>query len=401
MARRSTWLWMGALLLGAAAAVAWAFWPRPTAVEVGRVTQALFERALEEDCQTRLSERHAITAPVAAALARSSLRVGDAVQQGAVVARLQPLQPALLDARSRAEAQARVQAGGAGVQRARSVRTQSLLALQDAWSALQRDRLLAEQGFVAEARLDSARLAVSAARSALDAASADLERATQEQALARAALLGGGATSGGAAGQGPALLLRAPVSGVVLQLAQTDAVSVPAGALLLELGDLARMEVLCELLTSEAARIAPGHQSRIDYGAAQPQAAVVRVVEPAGFTKVSALGVEEQRVRVRLALLQPAAAWRRLGEGFRVTVRVLLQQQQDAIQVPVGALVPQGAGMAVFVVERNRVRLQPIALGERNASTAWVPSGLQPGQQVVLYPPGTLSHGQAVRVRAP
>ncbi|RFO96044.1 efflux transporter periplasmic adaptor subunit [Rhodoferax lacus] len=408
MAPHRHWLWGGVAVLAALAALAWAFWPRPVEVEVAPITRGVFESTVEEDCKTHLSERYTLSTPVTAALERTSLREGDTVRRGDVVARLQAVDAALLDPRSHAEALARQRSASVGVNRAQTQLNQATLALADAWRELQRTHHLAEQGFVADARLDSARLAVSAARNALDVAGADKDMAIQEQALASAAL-----QSPRPANAKQWVLMRAPVDGVVLRLAQTDAVTVTAGTALLELGDLAHMEVLCELLTSDAARTPPGSVAHIDYGSpqrVQGLRAAVRLVEPAGFTKVSALGVEEQRVRVHLDVVAVDAsadraespdAWRRLGEGFRVGVRISLHRVEHAVLVPVGALVPQGDAMAVYVLDGRRVRLQPIAVGERNANVAWVQDGLQPGQSVVLYPPTQLVSGQKVQVRAP
>lgn len=408
MATHRHWLLGGVALLAAVAALAWAFWPRPVEVEVAPVTRGVFESTVEEDCKTHLNERYTLSTPVAAALERTSLREGDTVRRGDVVARLQAVDAALLDPRSHAEALARQGSARAGVNRAQTQLNQATLALADAWRELQRTRHLAEQGFVADARLDSARMAVSAARNALDVAGADKDVAIQEQALASAAL-----QSPGAASARQWVLLRAPVDGVVLRLAQTDAVTVTAGTALLELGDLAHMEVLCELLTTDAARTPPGSAAQLDYGSpqlVQSLRAAVRVVEPAGFTKVSALGVEEQRVRVHLDVVGIDASadraelpdsWRHLGEGFRVGVRISLHRVEDAVLVPVGALVPQGEAMAVYVLDGRRVRLQPLTVGERNANVAWVQDSLRPGQSVVLYPPTQLLSGQKVQVRAP
>ena len=188
------------------------------------------------------------------------------------------------------------------------------------------------------------------------------------QAQARAAL------ASGSSAIPPRQTLRAPVSGVVLRVAQPSAATVPAGTALLDVGDPADLEVLSEMLTTEAARISPGSTVRMENWGGPAVAGVVRRIEPAGFTKVSALGVEEQRVKVLIDVQQPPPAWAGMGDGFRVTVRILVRQVPDAVQVPLGALFAQGSGEAVYVLEGSHVRLQGVDVGARNAGmqAAWI-----------------------------
>ena len=387
-----SWVVGGLAMLLAGAALVWAFKPRPVEVEVGAVTQGVFEQSLDEDGRTRLKQRYTVSAPVNAQLLRIRLREGDAVRAGDVVAELQPLMSPLLDARSLQDARARLQAAEAGVTRAQAALAGADAALQKAWLALQRDQQLETQGFVSPSGLDNSRLGVSAAVHAVEMARAERAMAVQEQEQARAALL-----SGSSAAQRQTL--RAPVSGVVLRVAQPSAASVHAGAALLDLGDPAALEVLSEMLTTEAARIPPGSPVRIDNWGGPPVQGVVRRIEPAGFTKVSALGVEEQRVNVLIDVQQPPSEWARMGDGFRVTVRILVQRVPDAVQVPLGALFAEGKGEAVYVLDQGHARLQAVEVGARNAGSAWLHSGVQPGQSVVLYPPSALKDGQAVALR--
>lgn len=392
---RTRWVVVSMAVCVAVWGVVWAFKPRPLEVEVGPVTQGLFEQTIEEDGRTRLKQRYTVSAPVPAEVLRIHLREGDVVRAGDVVAWLQPLMPPLLDARSQQQALAQLHAADAGVGRAQAGVFKAGIALQEAWMTLERDQRLEQQGFVAPSRLDSSRLAVSTAVRSVEAASAERDMAVQAQTQARAA-----AARFSEAAM-PRQSLRSPVNGVVLRVVQPNAASVNAGAALLEVGDPADMEVLSEMLTTEAARIAPGSPVRIERWGGPAVDGVVRRVEPAAFTKVSALGVEEQRVNVLIDLLQPPPAWAAVGDGYRVAVRIVTHREADGLQVPLGAVFSQGAGDAVYVLDQGHARLEPVQVAERNASVAWVRGGVQPGQSVLLYPPSALRDGQAVALRKP
>lgn len=391
-------------LAGAAAAVAalgllaWAFAPRPVEVETAEVAWGAFEQAIEEEGRTRLKERYTVSAPTAARVLRIALKEGDAVRAGDAVALLLPALPAMIDERSTREARARLQAAEAAVAAAQARRERAAVALEEAGLELQRTERLAREGFLAAARLDSARLAADGARRELEAAQAAREMAVQDRVQAAAALL---PTAAGGAGGG-ALVLRAPVDGVVLRVAQVSEAMLPAGAALLDIGDPLRMEVVAELLTTDAVQAQPGRRAVVERWGGPPVAGVVRRVEPGAFTKVSALGVEEQRVRVLVDLVDPPPAWQMMGDGFRVTLRVITQSAPQALRVPVGALFPVAdGGMAVYRLDGRHARLQAVELGGRNGREAWVRTGLAAGQRVLVYPPPAVEDGRRVQVRAP
>lgn len=282
---------------------------------------------------------------------------------------------------------------------------------------------MAREGFVAASSLDNDRLAVEAARRELDAAGSQLEVAQQERAQAAAALApvtaagpgqparaseGSLTSPAGANGVGAPpslgtpLALRAPVDGVVLKVPQPSEATVPAGAAVMTLGDPRRMEVLAQLLTTDAVQARPGTAAVIEGWGGPPVAAKVRRVEPAAFTKVSALGVEEQLVNVLLDIDQVPEAWQRMGDGFRVVVRVVTASADGVVLVPVGALFPRPeGGMAVYRIEEGRARLQPVDISGRNARVGWVKSGLSAGQRVVVYPPAAVAEGVRVAERKP
>lgn len=392
---KGTWAWI-AVGAAALAALAWAFSPRPVEVEVAAVRQGRFEQAIEEDGRTRLKDRFTISAPVAARLARITLREGDSVAAGDTVAVLSPVMSSMVDARSRTEATARLKAAAAGVERAAARIAKARIALQEAGLEQRRSEQLAADGFVSASRLDAVRLASSAAQRELDVALADREVAVHEQAQAAAAL-----QPAAAGAPGRPLYVRAPVNGVVLRVVQASEATVPAGAALLEVGDPSRMEVLGELLTTDAVQAQPGRPVVIERWGGPPVEGRVRRVEPAAFTKVSALGIEEQRVNVLIDITSPPQAWQAMGDGFRVTARIITARVDSATLVPVGAIFPHEGGMAVYRVDGRRARVQPVQLVARNGSDAWVRDGLAPGQSVIAYPPAAVKDGKRVKIRTP
>ena len=379
------------------ALLAWAFAPRPVAVETGEVRSGRFEQGIEEDGRTRLKDRYTVSTPVAARLARIVLREGDRVAAGDAVAVLQPVMPAMIDERGTREAQARHAAATAGVQRAAARLERARIAVQEAQLELHRTEKLAREGFLAASRLDSARLAFSAAQREQEAARAEREVALQEQAQAAAVL-----QPAGQATPGRPLVVRAPADGVVLKVAQPSEATLPAGTALLDIGDPARMEVVAELVTTDAVQAQPGHRVVIERWGGPPVQGRVRRVEPAAFTKVSALGIEEQRVKVLVDIEDPPAGWQVVGDGFRVTVRIVTQSVDGAVLAPVGALFPfADGGMAVYRIDGGRARLQAVEVGGRNGNEAWIQSGLAPGQAVIVYPPPTVAEGRRVQARKP
>lgn len=394
---RKTHLLAAAGAVAAAALLAWAFAPQPVAVETAAAAVGRFEQGIEEDGQTRLRDRYTVSAPVAARLARITLREGDRVAAGDAVALLLPVMPSMIDERTRREATARLLMAAALQARAAARMDHARIAVEEAQLELHRTEKLAREGFLPGARLESARLALDAARREQEAARAEADAAKHERAQAAAALEPTGAIEAG-----KPLTVKAPVDGVVLKVAQLSEATLPAGAPLLDIGDPARMEVVADLLTTDAVQARPGRRAVIERWGGPPVEGRVRRVEPGAFTKVSALGIEEQRVKVIVDLANPPASWAAMGDGYRVTLRVVTQDVDQALLVPVGALFPIGdGGTGVYRVDGGRARLQPVELGGRNGNEAWVRAGLQPGQQVIVYPPPAVADGQRVRGRKP
>ncbi|MBL8346426.1 MAG: HlyD family efflux transporter periplasmic adaptor subunit [Rubrivivax sp.] len=440
--KKKTWILAGGGGVVLALLLAWAFSPRAVEVELAAVTTGPFETTIDEDGKTRIADRYVVSAPLAGRLARITLREGDAVVAGQPVATLTPVLPALQDERTQRELRARVAAGEDNVQRAISRGERAKVALEQARSEMKRSEQLAQQGFIAPTKLETDRLGVLAAERELDAAAAERRIAGHEVEQARAAL--GAVSPASALASVRAFTVHAPVGGRVLRVLQTSETTVPLGSPLVELGDTARLEIVAELLTTDALGTPPGSRVRIErWGGPTTLEGRVRAVEPGAFTKVSALGVEEQRVRVLIDLTSPREQWAALGDAYRVGVRIVTLARTDAVQVPVSAVFPLPSGElaqarpdaggavsttgptaaapaamaasgnaaasvpgphvaeahAVFVVQGGRATLRTVQLGARNGGTAWVRSGLSPGQQVIVYPPGTVRDGVRVSAR--
>lgn len=395
--KRKTWIMGGGGALVLAALLAWAFAPRPIEVEVASADRGPFETVIAEDGRTRLRQRYAVSAPLTGRLERIALEPGDTVAAGAVLATLVPTLAPLLDARTQRELAERVQGAQAGMARAASQADAARVALAQARSAQQRSSQLVAQGFVSPIQAENDQLAVAGAQKALDAAVAGRHVAEHELGVARAAL--DAVSSAGDGGR--RFTVKAPVSGQVLRVLQPSEGVVALGTPLLEIGDTAQIEVVAELLTSDALKAAAGSVVRIeDWGGPAPLAGRVRAVEPAAFTKVSALGVEEQRVLVRIDLVGTPSDWAALGDGFRVGVRIVTRRVDDALRVPVSAVFPRPeGGMGVFVIDGGRARIVPVTVGARNGQHAWLQQGLQAGAVVIVYPPAKVSDGARVKVR--
>ena len=419
--KRKTWIIGGATAVLLVLAVAWAFAPKPVEVELASVTQGAFETTIDEDGKTRLSDRYVVSAPLAGRLARITLKEGDTVTTDMPLAQLTSVLPAMLDERTMRELRARAEAAQDNVSRAGSRTARAQVSLDQAKNELSRSEQLAKEGFIAPIKVETDRLTTVGAQRELESAAAERRMATHELERTRAAIsavrqpaLSEGANAG--SGNGGSFTVRAPSAGRVLRVLQTSAGATALGTPLIEIGDTRRMEIVAELLTTDALVAKPGSRVMIErWGGLAALEGRVRSTEPAAFTKVSALGVEEQRVRVLIDIASPQQAWQALGDGYRVSVRIVTLAESKAVQVPVSAVFPLPADRAdstsgkptaapryaVFVADSGRARQVPIELVARNGSAAWIRSGLTPGQQVIVYPPATVKDRQRVAERKP
>jgi len=401
------WL-IGALLLAAAAVLVYAVYrPRPLLVEMATVATGTFEQAIEEDGRLRITTRYVITAPTQAALLRPTLKVGDVVKAGDVLATLEPAAPQMIDARTRSVLQQRVGSADAARRAAAAQVQRAQTALAQATLEADRATRLAQENFISSAARDQAALARQSAQQALSAAQAEQGVADYAQAETRAALARAEPTP--TARPSGRWDIKSPVDGQVLKLHQDSAVTVSAGQPLLDIGDTAALEAVIDVLSGEVTQIQPGAPVRLSYGSgAQALPGRVTRVEPVAFTKVSALGIEEQRVNVIVGLApadtaaQPAArppATAPLGDGYRVDAHITVSSHPGALLLPTAALVRDGQQWRVFVVVDGRARARGVQLQDRNADVAWLKDGLREGEAVVLYPGSMVTDGQAVTVR--
>jgi HlyD family secretion protein len=382
-----------ATVLVVAVILAAALWPETVEVDVARAARRPLQVTIDEEGETRIRERFVVSAPVAGRVQRIDLEPGDAVRRGDTVARIMPAPPALLDVRTQAELAGAVETAQAAVGQAQAERARAAATFDRARSSLQRQERLVEAGVISRDELEGSETALRVAEEAQKAAEFSVARAEHELEVARARLQRPGAA-------GRAIDLAAPIDGVVLKRFRESEAVVPAGEPLVEVGDPARIEIVADLLSTDAVRVAAGDAVLIEqWGGGRSLEARVRRVEPSGFMKVSALGVEEQRVNVIIDFVDPSAAAQVLGDGYRVEVRIVEAQVADALTVPVGALFRSDDGWAVFVVENGRARIRPVMLGQRNQTESQVGQGLEEGQPVVLHPPDTLRDGVRVRER--
>lgn len=387
--------WTVLALLAFAVVIGWAFYPKATEVDIAEIRNGRFERSIEEDGKTRLRDRFVVSAPVAGRLARVTLREGDEVSAAQVVATLWPAAPALLDERRLQEQREQVAAAEASVQRAQAGKARAEVALAQADVDLNRHESLAARGFISTAQMENARLAAQLRRRELDSATQDEVAATHQLAQLRVALRQAGGKETLANRPWPVI---SPVAGKVLKVRQQSEAVLAAGTPLVEIGDSSRMEVIVDLLTEDAAQVQPGAAATLaNWGGPAELQARVRRVEPSAFTKVSALGVEEQRVNVLLDIDTPPAQWKNLGDNFKIDVRIPVQVHDNATLVPVGCLFPRGSRQALFVLDGGRARLKEVELVARNGRDAWIRTTLLPGTKLVAYPPATLSDGDRVR----
>lgn len=369
--------------------------PDPAPVDLGEVIRGPLRVTLDQEGRTRVRERFVLTAPAGGRLLRIELEPGDPVEAGEVVATFAPAAAPILDPRSRRTAEARLQAARAAWARAQAERGAAIAAAERAGRELEHQRRLAEAGVAAPDVVDAATTAAVRARELVLAAEAAERTAVAEIAVAEAALVGESDVA-----IPRTVPLRAPATGVVLVRHRESESVVAAGEPLLEIGNLGELEVMADYLSSDAVRIRPGMPVSIErWGGEAPLQGRVERVEPGGFVKISALGVEEQRVWVVVELTSPIELRPGLGDGYRVETRVVLFDRADVVLVPTGALVRQGEDWSVFVVADGIARQRVVTLGDRAPFSAEVLGGLEVGDQVVLHPTDRVVDGVKVRER--
>ncbi|WP_176559533.1 efflux RND transporter periplasmic adaptor subunit [Rubellimicrobium roseum] len=386
-------LW-AALLLLVAGGFAWALWPRPIPVETAAISLQDIQVLVEEEGRSRIREVFTLSAPVPGRMSRLDLHAGDAVMGGqTVVARISPAAPAPLDLRSRRVAEATRDAAEAALGLARAELSRAEAQVEFAASQLERTGALLDRGTIPARALEQTRLDATAANAALESARANLLVRERELESARAALI----EDAPASSEGTCCVeVVAPASGRILRVLTESEQVVAAGTPLVEIGDLGDIEVVVELLSADAVRVEEGAPAVVEgWGGSSLPAHVARI-EPSAFTRVSALGIEEQRVTAILALEGEPSDWAELGDGYHVTARISVWRGEGLPAVPVGALFRSGEDWAVFRVEDGRASIALIEIGRRNADWAELRSGLEPDDAVILHPSDLIAEGVRV-----
>jgi HlyD family secretion protein len=396
MARASSrWLAVSTLGLAAAGVMVFLFWPRPTAVDADAVVLGPIADVVADQGIARVRRAYVVAAPVTGRLERLPLEVGDRViANKTVVACIRPVAPEFLDPRSRAQAESAVQAAQSALASATAQRDRLAADAAHTQDQLRRTSELARQEVVATQELENAQAKADAAVNARRAADADV--LTRQANLASAQL----ALATPRAGSAQTVLVTSPASGVITRLVQQSERTVTSGTPLVEVGDTSGLEAAIEFLSQDAVKIRPGQRAEIyNWGGPADIPAEVRVVEPQGFTKISALGVEEQRTLVILQFTAPPASWVGLAPGYRVWGRVYLRECPAALLVPLGALIRDSGHWAVYRIERGRARLHAIQVGTLTDRTAEVLAGVEPGDALIVYPSDQMHDGLRVQPR--
>lgn len=381
-----------AVILALVASVAWALWPRPVSVETAIVGTSDLVVTVEEDGTSLIRDVFHVSVPVMGRLTRVSLHAGDSVLEGQTLASIQPAGPGLLDERTRRVAEAAVQAALAGIAVAEASLAQAESSSNFAEAELERTIALADRGLVSTQAEQRAVLAAETAQKGVEAARATLLMHQRELDSAQAALIEGGSSTASAC----CVEVKSPASGRVLSVfAESEQIMQP-GTLLMDIGDPSDLEVQVDVLSNDAVRIAGGARATVEDWGGEPLRAEVALVDPMAATKVSALGIEEQRTGVTLRFLDGPESRPGLGHGYRVTARIVVWEGEDLVTVPLGALFRSGENWSVFVVEDGAARLRTLTLGQRNADEAEVVSGLEPGETIIIHPGDNVVDGRSV-----
>lgn len=386
-------------VLAVAAVVAWAVMPGVVPVETAVVTKGRFVASIDEDGKTRVRERYVVAAPLAGRLGRIRFKVGDQVQVDDVVATITPPPAPLMDPRTRQEVEEMLGAAEANVERAKAVVSRARAQSDQANTELARTRTLVERSATTAQALERAELAVRLADRDLRAAEF-LQHAAEHELSQMRALLARYSSSQNADAPPESWSVAAPVAGVVLKVTQESETTVQPGAPLLDIGDPRDLEIVVDVLSTDAVEIRPGAEVTIvHWGGQGSLSGRVRRIEPAAFTKISTLGVEEQRVNVLVDITSSAEKWARLGDAYQVDVQIVVFTQDDATIVPAGALFRRGDQWNLYVVKEGRAEIRRVQVLRRSGRLAAIASGINAGESVIVYPSDRVASGVRVGLR--
>lgn len=390
------------ILLAAGIAIAMLFRPVAVLVDLATVQTGELRVTITDEGKTRVKDVFIVSAPVPGLMRRIDLEAGDQVIAGeTVVARIEPSDPSFLDVRTQAEAQAAVRAAEAAEKYSSAQVRRAEAELDFAEAEYTRYRGLAERNTVSENDLDAAERRARTAAAAIEEAKASLNVSRSELEQARAKLMTPNSPRESRTEDCECINAYSPVSGAVLQVLKKSEGVVTSGTPLVEIGDPTKLEIVVDLLSTDAVRVEAGQRALIEaWGGKEALEGTVTRIEPFGFTKVSALGIEEQRVNVRIDLVDPSDQWIRLGHGYRVEPRIILAEADNVITVPRAALFREGNNWAVFVFDNGEAVLRMVKLGLANAFDAEITEGLDVGEQVVLQPNDRVSNGSRLQPRS-
>jgi HlyD family secretion protein len=378
-------------------ALVYGFIPKPLPVDIALVSRGPLRVTIEEESRTRVRDRFVISAPVQGFLRRIELDVGDRVERGRQVAVLDPTRSTVLDPRSRAEAEAAVSAAQAALETAKERAVAAAADAKYSHQRLNRAQELFSGGFVSRDDFEQADAAAKRADAVRDSANAAVNSAKADLDRAESVLRYSGARPRGSAAS---VVVRSPVAGSVLKLHRQSEGVVSGGEPLLDVGDPGNLEIKSEVLSTQALKINSGMRVLFErWGGRQELEGRVRIVEPAGFTKVSSLGVEEQRVLIIMDFTSPPEVWQALGDGYRLDVVFLIWEGSSVLQVPESALFRKGEDWAVFTIENNRAKMRDVDIGRRNGIAAEILEGLSEGTAVITHPDDTIREGVKVKLR--
>lgn len=399
-AQRRVIFWTPAVLVLLAVLV-WLFRPQPVAVDLATVERGPLAVTISDEGEARVRDVFVVSAPIAGLMRRVELEAGDhVIANETVIARLEPAVPMFLDERSQAEARAAVEAASSARQYAQAQGRRAEAEREFAVSELQRLRGLAAQRSISQNDLAAAERRAKTAEAAVAEAQAAMRMRESEYRQARARLLNPSQARRNAQ-ECDCVQVYSPISGSVLRVREESEGTVQAGTPIVEIGDPRSLEIQVDLLSEEAVRVRPGQRVLIEgWGGPGALNGVVRRVEPYGFTKVSALGIEEQRVNVKIDLTDPRERWRRLGHGYRVEPRIVLWESRDVPRVPVSALFRHAQRWAVFVNEGGKAQLREVRIGHQSGVYAQIVEGLEEGERIVVHPNDRIADGTRIAQRA-
>ena len=387
---------IGVAIVGASVATVLALRPQPVPVDVATANSGPLVVAIEEDGITRVKDRFVVSAPVTGSLSRLGLEPGDPVKEGDPLAEIAPALSPLLDERTRAEAEARLGAALSALGQARSQVARAGVARELADQDLARSRKLFGTGSLPAQTLEQSEFAARMRAEEVSSAEFASKVATEEVRVARVTV----GRDGTGTSHDRHVDVLSPVSGRVLRVQQKSAGVVQASTPLVEVGDPSALDVVVDLLTTDAVHVSPGTAVVIrGWGGDHPIAGRVRRIEPSAFTRPSALGVDEQRVNVVIALTEPHERWAALGDGYRVEARIVLWQADHVLRVPQGAVFRRGDGWAVFRIDGGTARLTTVSVGHRGDTQAEITAGLSENATVAVHPGDRVKDGARVEPR--